>query len=116
MSKGSLWSDEEVSVLERAFWEKLTYREMEGRLPGRTPQAIAFKAGKLGLKKRERDCAVMDRFQAQVASFWHLIDLKRAGHSPWTTELNVPARGVYVTPLPVSVSSCGSPAALCAEI
>ena len=47
---------------------------------------------------------------------WHLIDLKRADHSPARTEYKIPPGDnfrIFVPPV-AAVSGCGSPAALCA--
>jgi hypothetical protein len=49
----------------------------------------------------------------RAASIWHLVDLKRAGHSPRQTELTIPDEG---TPTRFAVEveySPGSPAAMC---
>lgn len=55
---------------------------------------------------------------ARRASVLHLIDLKRAGHSPRQTELRIAPEYVVgrISLVPAAVhSSAGSPAAWCAE-
>ncbi len=58
-------------------------------------------------------------FDLSRANLLHLLDLKRAGHSPRVTELRVISDGCPVVArrilAPPRFSGCGSPSALCAE-
>ena len=51
----------------------------------------------------------------RVSNIWHLIDLKRAGHSPTRTELRIESDGLAKVYHPDAVGSVSSPAYLCAE-
>jgi hypothetical protein len=61
------------------------------------------------------------RRAAIYANVWHLVDLKRAGHSPRQTELNVPhddsiaTAQIRAASYGNHASLSGSPGAMCAE-
>jgi len=75
-------------------------------------KAVAKEGISAGARKRQW------LMESKRASILHLLDLKRAGHSPTRTELNIPSddRAVYFpAPLVSNVSHYGSPAAAIAE-
>ena len=51
----------------------------------------------------------------RASNIWHLIDLKRAGHSPTRTELRIGGDGLARVFYPQTVAVFSSPAQLCAE-
>jgi hypothetical protein len=56
------------------------------------------------------------RIEGIVSSWLHLVDLKRAGHSPAQTEYDISDDSLQHFPLTQSRSYIGSSAASCAEI
>ena len=86
----------------RRAWLRMAQRE-----PG-SPQGLQF-----------RGDASVDFHHVAMANVWHLIDLKRAGHSPTRTELPIgreeyaPFRMGYYAD---TRSTVGSPASSCADI
>lgn len=95
------WLPEAVTTLVTMYNEGASDREIYRALGGRySLQAISNKRSRMGMVKKNMSIAVkawreekrMARlpFDAAAASIWHLVDLKRAGHSPRFTELNVP--------------------------
>lgn len=120
----SRWTKEEDDFL-RQWAGSITFQEIAKRL-GRDRSAADARARRLGLRGMEKGIArkmVARRASgrphgwcARRASLMHLIDLKRAGHSPRHTELTIPDVGALAMPVRQSIafSGPGSPAAMCA--
>jgi len=76
-----------------------------------------FKATNVDTQER-RDAREAERFgeKAKVSTALHLLDLKRAGHSPTKTEYVIPSeRASKPRSYPVWGSGIGSPAFSCSE-
>jgi hypothetical protein len=108
-SSAALWTDAEDTMLLGLVAHGMTTEKIAKYMPGRTVSAVEKRRSKLALmakKRMEEEEAAMqardnqarlERFEALVrravsvdarkaASILHLIDLKRAGHSPTKTE------------------------------
>ena len=76
-----------------------------------------FKASEVDTQDR-RDAREAERFgeRAKISTVLHLLDLKRAGHSPKQTEYVIPSeRASKPRSYPVWGSGVGSPAFSCSE-
>lgn len=76
-------------------------------------------ASSLSVTRRFDEAEASERKKLRDASIMHLVDLKRAGHSPRQTELvNPPEAGGFrhFDRSSASVSLIGSPAASCAGV
>lgn len=122
----SRWTPEAIALLHKYHAEGKTRFEMHRLFAGRfSVNAIRHKLSRLRLvdqtrseacrERRANEKTAVNRQCVITANVWHLIDLKRAGHSPTRTELNVSSFGPvrYSTPLADGVAT--SPAALCTE-
>lgn len=115
MGMGPIWSAQETATLEDMMERGCSYSVIADALPGRTANGCALRAKFLGLRMRPRKEPTPDARDPRVASILHLVDLKRAGHSPTRTETHVPAQSTYTPPRPLQYSPWGSPAAACEE-
>lgn len=121
------WTAYELAWAQQAHASGLKYREIAAHL-SRTEKSVKAKllpaySREARKKVREGDSAIVSLGEREgykrnaLASVWHLIDLKRAGHSPTCTELRIEGEA-YSTrrfaPAPTA-SSIGSPAAMCSE-
>jgi hypothetical protein len=123
----SNWTPEYMEQLRAHFHAGKTHSEIHRLMGGRfTVNAIRHKLSRLSMvcetrsearrQGRADEKSACQRIGLIEANIWHLIDLKRAGHSPTRTELNVCSFGGpvrYSLPLADGIST--SPAALCAE-
>jgi hypothetical protein len=124
----SRWTPQRVALLRRYHAEGKSGQEIARLFGGVfSRQAVDNKRSRLGLVSQRRSLAVLSWRKAgpeekarpmaiEEAHIWHLIDLKRAGHSPTRTELHVESEGVpmrFSQPLAGGLAS--SPAALCME-
>ena len=103
---GKRWTPDEERKLRELFAAGWKDREIAEAFPGRFGErAITHKRSRMGLVDKtlsNTSRAVKERLRrergnalsAQQASIWHLIDLKRAGHSPTRTELKISPEGV----------------------
>lgn len=121
MSSGVWWSRDETTELERLFALGVGAEVIASRMH-RSLGAVRSRIEFLGLKRVEPPCAGRredepTRSALIKASVWHLIDLKRAGHSPRRTELVLAVDGALPQRFSTAAasSSCGSPAASCVE-
>lgn len=118
--EGSRWTAGEDLLLRNMALNGSDHHAI-ARAIGRSPYAIVRRAHGLGIEivgktpQAGNKNATIIRYQRAVdvmaANILHLVDLKRAGHSPRFTELNitpdVSAPGQRVTPLAEhSSSSC----------
>lgn len=121
------WSPEEDAQVRRLVEDGASNREIADAMPGRTERSIEA--------RRRRLCIVAPRKQSpqdekpsrpeehvrapvltpQEASIWHLIDLKRAGHSPRFTELHIEPMGAVGRIVPEPCMTYRSPAAMLSE-
>jgi DNA-binding CsgD family transcriptional regulator len=127
------WSPADIIQLRRMLSGGLSYREVAEAL-GRTEGAVRDAKKRAGIgtirkagrpsadltergEQAERHLRQEDRRRLMEANIWHLVDLKRAGHSPRHTEMrNPPDTGRPVTFLPTPrLSLYGSPSASCSE-
>jgi hypothetical protein len=121
------WTPEAEEILTRMYndgardWD--VYRALQGKY---SRQAISNKRSRMGLIRKNMSEAVKAwrqakketsaPFDAVAASIMHLVDLKRAGHSPRFTELNIPRDdGLPWRHMPEPCMLSYSPAAACAE-
>lgn len=123
------WSLKDIATL-RSLWAAGKTSAQIAQAIGRSKDAVQIQRRKMGLvaAKPKRPAVKMikpdfrpaapgdDVLRLYAATQLHLLDLKRAGHSPTRTELFVP-RGYGASraaPRGQSFSVAGSPAALCA--
>lgn len=127
----STWTPEVVTELRRLYEAGFTDSQIAEQLPGHhSGRAICAKRARLGLiTKSMRDPVKVAAARArrdeerlrptvltpQEASLWHLIDLKRAGHSPIFTELRITSEGAVARIAPEPCMTYRSPAAMLAE-
>jgi hypothetical protein len=116
--KGSFWTEERIELLHQYHDEGKTGEEIARLFGGViSREAINMKRSRLGLVNYQRSLEMISGcLSPQEASIWHLVDLKRAGHSPTRTELKVEEAGCpmrFSSQLPGGLAS--SPAALCME-
>jgi hypothetical protein len=97
---------------------------------GRTECSVKARCRRLGIgqvftpKQKNRpalssapnDGAAVELRNLMIANIMHLLDLKRAGHSPSRTELDIPQGygAPRLAPAPITMSITGSSAAQCA--
>jgi len=140
MTKSAPFSSAERIAFERMVREGVSTREIAAKL-NRSLSGLTARRAKLvehmnaeGIEfvrppqspirnRREANLAEADnrwRKAAIAAGIKHLIDLKRAGHSPTKTELRISADSSLALPMhPIraaSFSATGSHAAMCAEL
>jgi hypothetical protein len=133
LTKPEGWTAADIAQLRRLLDKGLSYRAVAEAL-GRTEGAVRTAKTRAGIgtirkagrpsadltqrgEKVERHMRRMERLDLMRSTYLHLLDLKRAGHSPRSTELHNPSDGGA----PVSfqreplLSLVGSSAASCAE-
>jgi hypothetical protein len=105
------WTGDQEAAIVDGFHKGLNDQEIKDayNLPF-TANAIRCKRSRMNLVSKrhseymKESCAQRRQERAarclQSASIWHLVDLKRAGHSPTRTEWIVPSEG-----LPVSLAA-----------
>jgi hypothetical protein len=120
------WSLEEDAIL-RAHpkWNAVDLAKKIGRSPDavrrrrdRINQAFNAKSALAEIRRRAPDFdEKIPPRDPRRGSYFHLLDLKLAGHSPRKTELDIPTDGSkpFVTITPLNISVTGSPAASCAD-
>lgn len=123
------WTPEKIAILQRCYEEKKTDAEIQEELGQQfSIKSICSKRHRLGLVSESRSKSLAEfkarkimalpkpEFNVFQANIWHLIDLKRAGHSPRNTELAVVSDGVtYRASAALAAGLATSPAAICAE-
>lgn len=133
LTKAPDWTPAEINQVRRMLFQGLSYKSI-GEALGRTEGAVRTikkRSGIASLRRAGRPAADLSeggdriarhherrqRHKLQVANLRHLLDLKRAGHSPRFTELrNPPDTAGPLSFVPASILSLtGSSAASCAE-
>lgn len=82
-------------------------------------QATHSKQSRFGPAYDDRTDAVQEREKRMIANVMHLVDLKRAGHSPTRTELKITPDAItprYAAYQESRISMTGSHADMCASI
>jgi hypothetical protein len=99
------WTPEQDAALVEGFQKRMNDQQIKDvyNLPF-TVNAIRCKRARMRLVSRhhseymKESCAQRRQERAarclQSASIWHLVDLKRAGHSPTKTELSISNEGL----------------------
>ena len=117
MNKSPIWTEEENAILTEMYEAGADWADLARELPRRTVTTIQRRSRFLGLTRVAPEAGISTGLQR--ATRLHLLDLKRAGHSPRRTELHVPADGsvpLRIAPALAHSSGCGSSAALCEEV
>lgn len=121
--RNGAWSDREVRHLRKLSMSGKRSADIAQAL-GRTPRSVEEKLSRLRVPRERRTVGPplpsdegCTRAKDIAANRWHLVDLKRAGHSPRQTELRIGSDGVVRAPALARdpLSPVGSPAALCVE-
>ena len=110
------WTKKQAMELTRLRLQKLTYAEIGLRM-GKSADMVMAKAFRLGLSDNnkfntESPFAMYDLKKWTVL---HLLDLKRAGHSPRFTEFKITPERITPISRPASGSGCGSSAGMCVD-
>lgn len=127
MTPSRPWTVMQEARLRFLWKEGVPSREIATDLD-RSMRAIKDKVRALGLVPRSAgrpEVLVLDALSAETkgqrdhlrwSNIWHLVDLKRAGHSPRQTELQIGSDGaVLMQSRPPVLSLTGSSAALCVD-
>lgn len=95
---GAHYTQDEDAILRACVEDGVSDAEISDRM-GRSVHSICTRRRTLDLyRKADKRRVVTNRSKSiesnQVASIWHLVDLKRAGHSPTRTELDIASNGL----------------------
>lgn len=116
------WSAEEIREMLRLAATGHTLKQAAAALE-RTTAGVRHRAARIGVRFRPETTRrksyeshdAMRLRKLQQANLLHLLDLKRAGHSPTRTELQIESDGVPMQLSAPGRPSCSSPALACLE-